>query len=58
MRIKVDLWAKGLLQASVISCPWHAWQFDVTNGESVFDPGAKIATFPVTMDGDDVLVDL
>ncbi|MFB6135410.1 MAG: Rieske (2Fe-2S) protein [Halobacteriaceae archaeon] len=22
----------------VLVCPWHGWEFDVTTGESVFDP--------------------
>ena len=49
---------EGLLQGSVITCPWHAWQFDVTNGESVFDSETKVATFAVRIDDNDVLVDL
>jgi len=22
----------------IIRCPWHGWEFDITNGKSVFDP--------------------
>ena len=48
----------GLFEASVVTCPWHAWQFDVCTGEAVFDPGAKIDCYPVHVDGDDILVEV
>lgn len=48
----------GLFDGTTITCPWHAWQFDVRTGEAVFDPGRKIACFPVHVDGDDVLVEV
>lgn len=47
----------GLLTGSVVSCPWHAWQFDVRTGEAVFDPGVRIACYAVKVEGDDVLVE-
>lgn len=25
-------------QGEIIRCPWHGWEFDITNGRSVFDP--------------------
>lgn len=46
----------GLLDGKVITCPWHAWQFDVCTGEALFDPGAKIECYPVRVDGDDIFV--
>ena len=48
----------GLFDGSVVTCPWHAWQFDVCTGESVFDPEAKIACYPVQVSGDDILVEV
>ncbi len=24
---------KGALNGNVVTCPWHGWQFDVTNGK-------------------------
>lgn len=33
----------------IISCPWHGWEFDVTTGESVFNPHEiKTMTFDAT----------
>lgn len=25
-------------EGEVIRCPWHGWEFDLTNGHSLFDP--------------------
>lgn len=48
----------GLFDGSVVTCPWHAWQFDVRTGEAIFDPGKKIDTYPVHVHGDDILVEV
>jgi nitrite reductase/ring-hydroxylating ferredoxin subunit len=48
--------AEGELRGSIVTCPWHGWQFDVRDGRSTF--GTKLAqpTFEVKLDGRDVLV--
>jgi nitrite reductase (NADH) small subunit len=47
--------AEGDLEGCLVTCPWHAWQFDVTSGESVTDD-MKVATYEVKVDGDAVMV--
>lgn len=49
---------EGTLSASVVTCPWHGWQFDVTTGRHCLNPNIQHTTFTVQVDGDDVLVDL
>lgn len=49
---------EGLFEEGVVTCPWHGWQFDVRTGESIYDPGRRVATYPVTVVGDDVLVEV
>jgi nitrite reductase/ring-hydroxylating ferredoxin subunit len=45
------------LEGRVIRCPWHAWEFDLKTGESIFDPtGTRVRTYPVHIDGDAVIV--
>jgi nitrite reductase (NADH) small subunit len=45
--------ATGCLEGNVITCPWHGYQYNVTNGELLLDPRAKLALYPVTVrDGD------
>ena len=48
----------GLFDGNVVTCPWHAWQFDVATGEALFDPHVKLDCFPTHVDGDDILVEV
>ena len=47
---------EGVLESTVITCPWHGWRFDVTTGQSPVLPTAKVETFEVAVDGNDVKV--
>ena len=47
---------EGMLEGCNIVCPWHAWVFDVSNGQSPVNPRAKIPCFPVKVEGKDVMV--
>jgi nitrite reductase (NADH) small subunit len=46
---------EGDLEGCVVTCPWHAWQFDVTTGESLTDD-LRAEHYAVQVEGDDVLV--
>jgi len=47
---------EGDLEGTIVTCPWHGFQYDVTTGRNVFDPEVGLENFPVRVDGDDVLV--
>jgi nitrite reductase (NADH) small subunit/3-phenylpropionate/trans-cinnamate dioxygenase ferredoxin subunit len=49
---------EGSLAGTVVTCPLHGWQFDVTTGDCIGRPGRKIACFPVRVEGNDVLIAL
>ena len=49
---------EGALEGTVVTCPWHGWQFDVTTGASPVNPAARQDTYPVTVAGDDLRVEL
>ena len=49
--------ADGLLEGTVLTCPWHGWEFDVASGECRTNPKARIPTFRVKVDGNAILVD-
>ncbi len=36
---------RGLLEGSVVTCPWHGWQFDVTSGRHQFNAQIKQRLF-------------
>jgi 3-phenylpropionate/trans-cinnamate dioxygenase ferredoxin component len=46
---------EGELEGTVITCPWHNWQYDVRTGESITDD-LKVDTYQVKVEGGDVLV--
>jgi len=47
---------QGLLQGAEVMCPWHAWNWNVTNGENVANGSLKIPTYEVKVEGDQVFV--
>ncbi len=42
----------------ILRCPWHAWQFDIASGQCLVDPDVRVKTYPIIVDGDDLIVDL
>lgn len=48
---------EGELIGCVVTCPWHAWDFDVRTGESQTDD-LTVACYGVRVDGDDVFVEV
>ena len=47
----------GAMHGEHIVCPWHAWEFSCITGRNDFSPDVGVATYPVRLDGDDILVD-
>lgn len=45
---------EGELAGTVVTCPWHGWQFNVATGICVNNPSAKIETYQVKVEGTDV----
>jgi len=40
----------GWVDGHVVTCPWHAWQFDVTNGRCMTVPDYDVASFPIRIE--------
>jgi nitrite reductase/ring-hydroxylating ferredoxin subunit len=49
---------EGMISGDGIMCPWHAWTFDCRTGINDVDPAERVQTYPVKVDGDDVLIDI
>ncbi|MEE9264734.1 MAG: Rieske 2Fe-2S domain-containing protein [Vicinamibacteria bacterium] len=49
---------EGSMEATTLTCPWHAWQWDVTTGKSTVNPAMGVACYPVKVEGDDVMVEV
>ena len=40
-------------EGEIVRCPWHGWEFDITNGRSVFNPHrTRVKSYPVTVERD------
>lgn len=48
--------SEGSLEGSVVACPWHGWQYDVTSGACLTNPAAQQNKYEVKVEGDDILV--
>ncbi|MDD9913291.1 MAG: Rieske 2Fe-2S domain-containing protein [Rhodospirillaceae bacterium] len=46
-----------LVEGCVLTCNWHNWKFDLESGETMVG-GDTLRRYPVTLDGDDVILDL
>jgi nitrite reductase (NADH) small subunit len=48
----------GAMNGHQVVCPWHLWEFDCRTGAYDRNPDCRVATFPVTIDGDDILIEV
>lgn len=48
--------APGELREGIVTCPWHAWRFRVSDGAWCDNPRIKIDRFDVRVEGDEILV--
>jgi len=48
---------QGELEESIVTCPWHGWQYDVTTGKVAMNPSVGVETYPVEVRGEDIFVD-
>jgi nitrite reductase (NADH) small subunit/3-phenylpropionate/trans-cinnamate dioxygenase ferredoxin subunit len=48
----------GHLENGIVTCPWHAWRFRVTDGTWADNPRVKIPAYNVRVVGDDVQIEI
>jgi nitrite reductase (NADH) small subunit len=48
---------EGVIEGGKVICPWHGWAWDPKTGEAQ-TPGAKVAVYPVKVEGGDVLIEI
>jgi nitrite reductase (NADH) small subunit len=49
---------EGDLDGPIVSCPWHAWRWDVRTGANANNPAVRVQCFPVTVESGEVFVEL
>ena len=48
--------AEGHIEGTIVTCPWHGWQFDFQTGKTPMGPKIKQPVYEVKIEGRDVLV--
>jgi nitrite reductase/ring-hydroxylating ferredoxin subunit len=48
---------EGGIVESVLSCPWHGWQFDLRTGCSPVNPLSRVRVYAVSVEGAEVWID-
>jgi len=49
---------QGELHDTVVTCPWHGWQYDVITGKVTQNPTMGVACYATEVRGDEVFVDI
>jgi len=49
---------EGSLDGNVVTCPWHGWQFDITNGNCVTNPAGKINGYALKIERENILIEI
>jgi nitrite reductase (NADH) small subunit len=45
-----------VVEDGVVRCPWHHWNWQLDDGKLEADPRQGLRTYPIVLDGDDVVV--
>ncbi|MES0828316.1 MULTISPECIES: nitrite reductase small subunit NirD [Ruegeria] len=49
--------SEGIVHGQSVTCPLHNWVFDLNSGQAQGADEGQIATYPVQLDGDRILLD-
>ena len=48
----------GVVSGTVVTCPWHAWRYDIITGQCKTNPQSRIRTYPVEVKDGQVYVNV
>ena len=46
----------GYVERGIVTCPWHAWRFRLSDGAWADNPRIKIGCYPVRVVGDTIQI--
>jgi nitrite reductase (NADH) small subunit len=46
----------GEVQDGIVTCPWHAWRFRLSDGAWADNPRVKIGCYPVRVEGEQIQI--
>lgn len=44
------------LEGRILRCPWHSWEYDITTGQSIFDPNVRVVSYAVEIARDEIVI--
>ena len=47
----------GEVNGSIVTCPWHGWEFDCRTGEAVENPEIRVMRYDVRREKDGVYIE-
>ena len=47
---------EGWIEDGIVTCPWHAWRFDLRSGAMTLGDFARLRRFEVRVEGDDIFI--
>ena len=47
---------QGVIADGKVVCPWHGWMWDPVTGEATHNASARIAVYPIKVEGEEVYV--
>ncbi len=50
--------AEGTIEGLRVVCPWHGYGFHLKTGECETDPDLHALTYPVKIQGEDILIEM
>jgi toluene monooxygenase system ferredoxin subunit len=50
--------SEGRLDGAVLTCAAHGWEYDARTGRGINPEGTVLPRYPVTIEGDNVFVDI
>jgi len=48
----------GELDGTVVSCPWHGWQWDPKTGQAAHNSAAKVAIYQLKIENGEVMIEV
>ena len=51
--------SEGDIDGTVVTCPWHSAEFEITTGEVVNPPAdCAVKSYPVTVEGNEIKIEI
>jgi len=48
---------EGEIDGTIVTCPWHGWEFDICTGQSPINPAACVRKYEVKVEGGDLFIE-